>query len=64
MPRLTRREREILRLLAQGHGAHAIAQQLHISALTVRNHIRNIYSHLGVRTRAEAISFAFRHCLL
>lgn len=63
-PRLTRRESEILRLLAGGHGTRAIAQQPYISALTVRNHIRNIYARLEIGTRAEAVCFAFRHGLL
>lgn len=63
-PRLTRREVEVLRQLAGGHGTRAIAQRLCISPLTVRNHIRNIYARLGIRTRAEAVGFAFRHRLL
>lgn len=53
---LTEREREILDLLVAGATNRAIADRLVISVRTVERHTLNIYSKLGVRGRAEAIS--------
>ena len=61
---LTRRELEILALLVQGKNASGIAATLSISVHTVRSHIQNIYSTLNVRSRAEAVSAAYRKHLL
>ena len=55
---LTRRERQILELLAQGLSARTLARQLHIKYVTARNHIQHIYEKLGVHNRAEAVSYA------
>ena len=52
---LTKREREILELIAQGNDNRQIAAGLSISPKTVRNHVSNIYSKLHVKTRAQAI---------
>lgn len=52
---LSRRENEILQLLAKGFRYKEIASQLYISIETVRTHIRNIYDKLQVNTRAAAI---------
>jgi DNA-binding NarL/FixJ family response regulator len=52
---LTRREIEILRLLAKGHTTEAIADALHISRTTVNNHIQSILRKLNAHTRLEAI---------
>jgi pimeloyl-ACP methyl ester carboxylesterase/DNA-binding CsgD family transcriptional regulator len=52
---LTRREREILHLVAQGAGNAAIAARLAINVKTVRNHVSNIFEKLGVNDRAQAI---------
>lgn len=52
---LTTREHEILRLIAKGHQDKEIADQLGISALTVRTHITNIYQKLHVTCRTEAV---------
>lgn len=60
---LSRRERDVVHLIAQGSTNLHIAETLHISADTVKNHITNIYSKLGVRTRAEAVAWAWRHGL-
>jgi len=57
---LTRRERQILDLLAQGLNARTLARQLHIKYVTARNHIQHIYEKLGVHNRAEAVSYACR----
>ena len=54
-PDLTDRERELLELIAQGENNQEIAQQLHISAKTVSNHISNIFNKLQVADRAQAI---------
>jgi DNA-binding NarL/FixJ family response regulator len=52
---LTRREEEILGLLAKGHVSKEIASQLGISYETVRFHLCNIYEKLHVRSRTEAV---------
>jgi LuxR family transcriptional regulator, maltose regulon positive regulatory protein len=52
--RLTRREREVLRLLAEGLSNKEIAGTLFISEFTVKLHLRHIYAKLGVRNRMEA----------
>ncbi len=54
-PDLTDREREVLSLVAEGARNQAIAQRLHISPKTVRNHLSNVLSKLQVEDRAEAI---------
>ena len=54
-PDRTRREREILHLIAQGHSNAAIAERLVLSLKTVQNHISTIFSKLQVADRAQAI---------
>jgi DNA-binding CsgD family transcriptional regulator len=61
--RLTRREAEVLHLLAAGRTTHEIAAALVLSAFTVERHITNIYRKIGARSRAEATAYAFRHGL-
>ncbi len=51
---LTRRETEILGLIAQGLSNDEIARQLHISTNTVKVHVRNIFEKMGVQSRTEA----------
>lgn len=60
---LTRREREIARLLGQGYSYERIARALFISGSTVRNHVFNIRSKLGLSSREELIAFARKQCL-
>ncbi len=52
---LTKREREVLELIAQGLDNRQIAQRLTISDKTVRNHVTNIYGKLHVSSRGQAI---------
>lgn len=62
--RLTRREWQILKLLAEGLDAGVLAKTLHISHVTARNHIQHIYAKLGVHNRAEAVGYVFRKGLM
>jgi DNA-binding NarL/FixJ family response regulator len=62
--RLTRREFEVLRLLAAGRGPDEIARLLVISPKTVGTHVERIYVKLGVQTRAQAVAVAYRDALL
>lgn len=55
---LTRREREIVRLLGLGYPYERIARVLFVSGSTVRNHVHNIKSKLGLSSREEVIAFA------
>jgi len=57
-PTLTDREREILRLIAQGHSNPDIARELSLSVKTVHNYVSNIFSKLQVADRAQAIGRA------
>jgi PAS domain S-box-containing protein len=63
-PELTRREIEILRLVASGASTRAMAERLHVSPATVRNHVQHILEKLGVHSRLEAAAYATRHQLL
>ncbi|HKZ75050.1 MAG TPA: LuxR C-terminal-related transcriptional regulator, partial [Actinomycetota bacterium] len=64
VPELTRREREVLRFLTGGANTRAMAERLHVSSATVRNHVQNIFAKLGVHSRLEAVAYATRHRLL
>jgi PAS domain S-box-containing protein len=59
-PALTPRQAEVLRLLEHGRSTQQIADELHLSQETVRNHIRHLLRTLGVHTRIEAVALA-RH---
>jgi DNA-binding NarL/FixJ family response regulator len=59
--RLTAREKEVLRALAEGLDGQQIAARLNISPVTERNHIANILAKLGVHSRLQALVFALRH---
>ena len=61
---LTRRELEILRLVAAGENTKATAERLHVSPATVRNHVQNILAKLGVHSRLQAVAYATTHRLL
>jgi DNA-binding NarL/FixJ family response regulator len=60
---LTRRELEIVELLAAGYSQAAIADRLLVSEKTVSTHIQRILPKLGVHSRAEAVAFAHRQGL-
>ncbi len=61
---LTPREIEVLRLIAGGHTAKEAARQLDISPKTADNHIQNLYSKIGVSTRAGAALYALERGLV
>ncbi len=61
---LTPREIEVLRLIAAGHTAKEAAHQLDIAPKTADNHIQNLYSKIGVTTRAAAALYALEHGFL
>ena len=63
-PALTGREREVLRLVAQGLDNRSIADRLFISSHTVLNHIRNVCRKLKARNKLEAVLTAMRLDLL
>jgi len=60
---LTERELEVLRLMSRGRGSKEISEVLHVSEGTVRFHINNILSKLGVRDRTQAVLTALRRGL-
>jgi len=53
---LTPRQAEVLRLLEQGLSTKQIAQELHLSTETVKNHVRHLLRALGVNSRLEAVA--------
>ena len=61
---LTRREVEILQLMAAGANTKAMAERLHLSPATIRNHAQNIFSKLNLHSRLEAVAWANRHRLV
>jgi PAS domain S-box-containing protein len=61
---LTRRERQVLALLASGTSTRAIAGQLSISPATARNHVRSILAKLGVHSQVEAVALSLRSGLV
>lgn len=60
---LTRREVEVLRLIASGRSNREIAQELFLSERTVARHVSNILAKLALPNRASATAFAFEHGL-
>ena len=58
---LTEREAEVLRLVAAGLSNIDIAASLFLSAKTVSRHLSNIFTKIGVSSRAAATAFAFEH---
>lgn len=61
---LTKRELEVLKLLAVGMYNKEVAEKLNISERTVKNHVSNIFKKLGVTDRTQAAVFAIRNNLI
>jgi len=61
---LTARELQVLRLVATGKTNRAIAADLVLAEKTVDRHVTNIFTKLGVSSRAAATAFAYEHRLL
>lgn len=59
--RLTPRELEVLRALADGLSDKEMSESLHVGVGTVRNHLVSIFGKLGVNSRLQALVFALRH---
>ncbi|HEX2068891.1 MAG TPA: response regulator transcription factor [Actinomycetota bacterium] len=59
--RLTPRQIEILQHMADGVPVQEIAKQLNMSPYTLRTHVQNILTRLGVHTKLEALAVAIRH---
>lgn len=63
-PILSDRERETLKLVAEGLSAPDIGRRLHLSTRTVKTHLQHLYDKLGVSERAAAVAQAMRRGLL
>jgi two-component system nitrate/nitrite response regulator NarL len=63
-PTLTDREREILRLIADGKSLPQIAKELYLGVTTVKTHVQHLYEKLGVSDRAAAVAEAMRRRLI
>jgi DNA-binding NarL/FixJ family response regulator len=64
VPQLTQRERDVLRLLADGHSNEEIGKRLFISPETVRTHVRKAMDKLDADTRTQAVAVALRNQLI
>jgi two-component system, NarL family, nitrate/nitrite response regulator NarL len=63
-PLLTARERQVIRMIADGRSTAQIARRLHLSPATVKTHIGHAYEKLGVSDRAAAVAASMRRGLL
>jgi NarL family two-component system response regulator LiaR len=61
LDQLTKREREVLKLIAEGLNNHEIAESLIISEKTVKTHVSSILSKLGLEDRTQAAIWALKH---
>jgi DNA-binding NarL/FixJ family response regulator len=62
--KLTRRQREILQLVADGGSTALAARELGLSEETVKTHTKNTLARLGARNRTHAVAIALRDCLI
>ncbi|MFF9897567.1 response regulator [Streptomyces longispororuber] len=60
---LTLRETEVIGLIAEGMTNQEIARALHVSTATVKTHINNLFAKTGLKDRAQAVRYAYRHGL-
>jgi two-component system nitrate/nitrite response regulator NarL len=63
-PRLSEREHEVLKLIAQGLSAPEIGARIHLSTATVKTHLQHLYEKLGVSERAAAVAEGMRRGLV
>ena len=63
-PALTRRQRQILQMIADGHSTSLVAKRLGLSSETVRTHTKAALARLGARDRAHAVAIALRSSLI
>jgi DNA-binding NarL/FixJ family response regulator len=64
LSRLTAREQEVLRLLADGHATREVAEHMSYSERTVKNVLHDVVTKLNARTRSQAVAFAIREGLI
>lgn len=62
--KLTRRQRQILQLLANGESTTVAARELDVSEETVKTHTKHALARLGARNRTHAVAIALRECLI
>ena len=64
LSRLSSREQQVLRLVAEGHPIREVAEQLRYSERTIKNVIHDVVTKLNVRTRSQAVAYAVREGLI
>jgi DNA-binding NarL/FixJ family response regulator len=62
--KLTRRQRQILQLLANGESTTVAARELDLSEETVKTHTKHVLVRLGAKNRTHAVAIAVRECLI
>ena len=55
--RMTKRERQVIELVSEGHTNKEIAQKLHLSTYTVKSHVHNILEKLALSTRVQIAKY-------
>ena len=63
-PRLSEREQQVLKLIAEGLSAPEIGERIHLSTATVKTHLQHLYEKLGVSERAAAVAEGMRRGLV